>query len=188
MTESQSYAVIDEVGPVEVRHYASCVVADVVITGSIEGAGNRAFGPLVSYIGGRNRGAVSLEMTAPVLQEPAPEKLSMTAPVLQESAGEGRWVVSFVLPGSRSLAQYPQPLDPQVTLRELPAEDAAALRWSGRWSAGNVEQRTGELLAALEGSVWSASGAVRWARFDPPWKPAFLRHNEVVVPVQRADT
>jgi hypothetical protein len=106
--------------------------------------------------------------------------------VLQESGGDGRWVVSFVLPGSRSLGEYPEPLDPQVSLRELPAEDAAALRWSGRWSAGNVEQRTNELLAALEGSSWAASGAVRWARFDPPWKPAFLRHNEVVVPVRRA--
>jgi hypothetical protein len=186
MTERQPYRVVQELGAVEVRHYDPCVLAEVVIDGSIEGAGNRAFGPLASYIGGRNRSSARLPMTAPVLQEAASEKLAMTAPVLQEPAGEGRWVVSFVLPGGRALADYPEPMDPQVVLRELPAEDAAALRWSGRWSDANVRRRAGELLGALEGSEWSAVGQVRWARFDPPWTPPFLRHSEVVVPVRRA--
>lgn len=60
------------------------------------------------------------------------------------------------------------------------------MRWSGRWSAGNVEQHSQFLLSALAGSPWWPNGEIRWARFDPPWKPAFLRHNEVVVPVRRA--
>ena len=29
----------------------------------------------------------------------------------------------------------------------------------------------------------SRVGAPRFARFDPPWRPWFLRHNEVVLPV-----
>jgi len=29
-----------------------------------------------------------------------------------------------------------------------------------------------------------ALGPVRIARFDPPWKPGFARHNELVVPAR----
>jgi len=25
---------------------------------------------------------------------------------------------------------------------------------------------------------------MRIARFDPPWKPGFMRHNEVIIPIE----
>jgi hypothetical protein len=46
-----------------------------------------------------------------------------------------------------------------------------------------VTARTAELRAELERRGWEAAGAPLWARFDPPWKPAFLRRNEIVIPV-----
>jgi hypothetical protein len=110
----------------------------------------------------------------------------MTAPVIQEAVGEDRWTVSFVLPGSRPLAEYPTPTDPRVTLRAVPGETAAALRWSGRWTAGNVETRTEELRQGVAEAGWEPLGAPRWARFDPPWKPPFARRNEIVLPVRRS--
>jgi len=186
VTEQQRYDVVAQLGSVEIRHYAACVVADVVVSGSEESAGNRAFRPLVGYIGGRNRHSESLAMTAPVLQESGGESLAMTAPVLQSAGTGGQWVVSFVLPGDRSIDEYPEPLDAAVVLRSVPPEDAAALRWSGRWTAGNVDRRRRELLDALADSGWGPDGPTRWARFDPPWRPAFLRRNEIVVPVRRA--
>jgi hypothetical protein len=185
VTDQQQYNVLAHHGDIELRAYDDCVVADVVVTGSAEEAGNRAFRPLVSYISGSNRSAASLAMTAPVIQQEAPEKLAMTAPVIQEAAGEGRWTVSFVLPGSRPLAEYPMPTDPRVTLRAVPGETAAALRWSGRWTAGNVETRTEELRQGVAEAGWEPLGAPRWARFDPPWKPPFARRNEIVIPVRR---
>lgn len=126
-------------------------------------------------------------MTAPVVQAPAGEKLAMTAPVLQEAQDVGSWVVSFVLPGNRLLSEYPTPEDPRVTLREVPQHSAAALAWSGRWTAGNVERWTTQLLAAVTEAGWQAQGTTRWARFDPPWKPAFARRNEIVVTVIAPD-
>ena len=185
MTEQQRYDVVAHLGSIEIRHYAACVVADVVVGGSEESAGNRAFRPLVGYIGGRNRRSESLAMTAPVLQERG-ESMAMTAPVLQAAGAGGRWVVSFVLPGDGSIEDYPEPLDPAVVLRSVPSEDAAALRWSGRWTTGNVDRRRRELMDGLQGSAWRPDGPMRWARFDPPWRPAFLRRNEIVVPVRRA--
>lgn len=184
MTEQQQYQVLDTHGDVELRQYADCVVADVVVTGSAEQAGNKAFRPLVSYIGGSNQTSVSLAMTAPVIQQASGEKLAMTAPVIQEAVDEDRWTVSFVLPGSRPLEQYPVPTDPRVSLRAVAGETAAALRWSGRWTSGNVARRTEELRAAMADAGWADDGPPRWARFDPPWTPPFARRNEIVIPVR----
>jgi hypothetical protein len=184
VTEQQQYQVVERSGEIELRLYADCVVADVVVAGSAEQAGNSAFRPLISYISGSNRSAASLAMTAPVIQQEAPEKLAMTAPVIQEAAGEDRWTVSFVLPGSRPIEEYPVPTDPRVTLRAVPGETAAALRWSGRWTSGNVATRTEELSRGIAEAGWEPVGAPRWARFDPPWKPPFARRNEIVIPVR----
>jgi len=185
MTEQQAYRLLDAQGNVELREYAPCVVADVVASGSAEQAGSAAFQPLFEYISGANRGAEPLEMTAPVIQKPASERLAMTAPVIQEAASPNEWSVSFVLPAGRSLSEYPVPSNPRVSLRAVPGETAAAIRWSGRWTASNIARRTEELRRAIAENGWKESGEPRWARFDPPWKPPFARRNEIVIPVRR---
>jgi hypothetical protein len=184
MTEQQQYRVVARHGAAELREYAPCVLADFEVTGSAEQAGNTAFRPLASYIFGANTAATRLAMTAPVIQQAKSERLAMTAPVIQEPSGVGSWTVSFVLPGSRALAEYPVPEDPRVVLRELPGEVAAALRWSGRWTHANVERRTEQLREEMARAGWVAAGEPRWARFDPPWRPAFARRNEIVIPVR----
>ena len=122
MTEQQEYRVLESRGNVELREYAPCVVADVVVSGSAEQAASAAFRPLFQYISGANVGAEPLAMTAPVIQRPTGEQLAMTAPVIQEPAGTDQWTVSFVLPA-------------------VPAETAAAIRWSGRWTDSNIARR-----------------------------------------------
>ena len=185
MTEQQEYRVLKSHGDVELREYAACVVADVVVSGSAEQAGSAAFRPLFQYISGANRGAEPLEMTAPVIQKPASERLAMTAPVIQEAVGTDEWTVSFVLPAGRSLSDYPVPTDSRVSLRAVPGETAAAIRWSGRWTESNIERRTATLRQAIAEAGWEESGEPRWARFAPPWKPPFARRNEIVIPVRR---
>ena len=184
MTEQQEYQVVQAHGNVELREYAPCVVADVVVSGSAEEAASAAFRPLFEYISGANGGAESLAMTAPVIRQPASERLAMTAPVIQEAVGPGEWTVSFVLPAGRSLSEYPAPADARVSLRAVPGETAVALRWSGRWTSANIARRTEELRQTMADSGWQESGAPRWARFDPPWKPPFARRNEIVIPVR----
>jgi len=158
MTEQQEYRVLESRGNVELREYAPCVVADVVVSGSAEEAASAAFRPLFQYISGANRGAEPLAMTAPVIQQPTGEQLAMMAPV---------------------------PSDPRVSLRAVPAETAAAIRWSGRWTDSNIARRSQDLRRAMTEAGWQESGEPRWARFDPPWKPPFARRNEIVIPVRR---
>ena len=173
MTEQQVYRVLKSRGVVELREYAPCVVADVVTSGSAEQAGSAAFRPLFEYI------------SAPVIQQPTSERLAMTAPVIQEAAGAGEWTVSFVLPARRSLPEYPIPTNSRVSLRAVPGETAAAIRWSGRWTPSNIARRTEDLRRVMVEAGWQESGQPRWARFDPPWKPPFARRNEIVIPVHR---
>ena len=71
---------------VELRRYASYVVAEVLVPGPADEAGNQAFPILAGYIFGKNKGERKLEMTAPVTQAVAPMKLPMTAPVTQAPA------------------------------------------------------------------------------------------------------
>lgn len=182
MTEHQRYSLVSTFPAFELRRYEACVVAEVEVEGSLEAAGNRAFRRLVGYIGGRNRGGRSLAMTAPVVQEQAGRRLAMTAPVVQEAHG-GRHVVGFVMPAGETLETLPAPTDAEVSLREVPEELAAVVRYSGRWTASGYRERLTRLEDAVAQAGLRVTGPPRWARFDPPWTPWFLRHNEVVLPV-----
>lgn len=169
MTEEQPYEVVAEYPGFELRWYPQHVVAETRVKGSFEGVGNKAFMTLVRYIGGRNRQS---------------QKVAMTAPVVQEAdADAGRYVVSFVMPAGIREDGAPQPTDPGVRVRTVPAQTAAALRFSGRWSQGRYNAHAQRLLAAVEAAGLTVDGPLRFARFDPPWTPWFLRRNEVVAPV-----
>jgi SOUL heme-binding protein len=123
-------------------------------------------------------------MTAPVLQQAAGKRIAMTAPVVQREDGRpGSHVVAFVMPAHETLETLPEPDDVKVTLREVPAEFAAALRYSGRWTQSGYQERVARLQQAMADAGLQATGQPRWARFNPPWTPWFLRRNEVVIPV-----
>ena len=186
MTEQQPYDVLEQHDGFELRRYPEHVVAEVELDGSFEDAGNRAFRFLFRYITGANQSQSSVAMTAPVVQEAAPsEKVAMTAPVVQAEGAGGGYVVAFVLPASMTLETAPVPTDPAVRVRAVPERLAAAVRYSGRWSQGSFERHLAELLDAVAAAGLVPTGAPRFARFDPPFKPWFLRRNEVVVDVVR---
>ena len=139
-------------------------MADVIVNSDYGNAANLGFRPLVTYISQNN--------------------IAMTAPVLQEENHKGSWTVSFVMPADAKLVNLPLPKSSSVTLRTIPEHTAAALSFRGFTSEATITKREAELREALKLSEIKASGPMRIARFDPPWKPAFARHNEVVIPVQ----
>jgi len=184
MTEQQPYDVVQQHDGWELRRYPAHVVAETVVRdASFEDAGNRAFRSLAGYIGGDNASSRSIAMTAPVVQ--SSEKIAMTAPVLQQSRGEG-FVVAFVLPAEITEADAPIPTNPDVTLRTVPAQLVAALRFSGRWTHESWEKHLDDLLAKVRAAGLTVQGEPRFARFDPPIMPSFLRHNEVQLEVAEA--
>ncbi|MGC1209775.1 MAG: heme-binding protein [Micromonospora sp.] len=185
MTEQQPYRVVSRHPGFELRRYPAHLVAELRVEGPFEKAGNEAFRPLARYLSGANRSRREIAMTAPVVQESTgAERIAMTAPVLQEEGERpGSWLVWFVMPAGFTAATLPEPEDPRITTREIPAQLAAAVRFSGRWTARAFEERATALGRAVTAAGLQPTGAVRYARFDPPWKPWFLRRNEVVLPV-----
>jgi SOUL heme-binding protein len=177
--EEPDYEVMRKLGDqVELRQYAAHVVAEVVLQVSADEAGNQAFPILAGYIFGKNKGERQFAMTAPVTQSAVPMKMAMTAPVTQ-SAAPGGMRVQFVLPKGVSLDSAPEPLDPRVQLRLVPASQWAAIRYSGTWSQANYDEHLALLRAALDQAGVATQGEPVLARYNPPFTPWFLRRNEI---------
>jgi hypothetical protein len=162
MTQQQPYEPIGRWGEVEIRRYPEHTIAEIVVDGDFDDAGNRGFRPLFGYIQGQ------IAMTAPVVATP----------------GDDGHSVAFVMPEGRDLTTLPAPTDSRVHLRAVPEQVAAALKFSGWGNASDLDIRGTQLLEALDNSPWQPVGTVRLARFNAPFIPPFLRHNEVVVDVE----
>jgi hypothetical protein len=176
--EEPAYEVVQRLDGAEVRQYAPYVVAEVVVPGPADDAGNRAFPILAGYIFGKNRGERRFDMTAPVTQTPEPVRMAMTAPVTQAPTAGG-YVVQFVLPRGVTLASAPEPLDARVQLREVQAARVGVIRYSGRWTQANFDEKLSALQAALRAAGLRWTGEPTLSRYNPPFTPWFLRRNEI---------
>ena len=176
--EEPGYEVVRDIEGVQLRQYAPYVVAEVVLDATAEDAGNRAFPILAGYIFGKNKGEKKFAMTAPVMQTAAPVKMEMTAPVTQ-AAVAGGMRVQFVLPQGVSLDSAPEPLDPRVQLRLVPASQWAAIRYSGTWSQANYNEHLGKLQTTLAAAAVATQGEPVLARYNGPMTPWFMRRNEI---------
>lgn len=170
-TEEAAYTVEKTNGEFQVRLYAPQVVAETVVDGTLEEAGNMAFGPLFNYISGANKSRGKIAMTAPVGQE----------------ARSNQWVVTFMMPANYTLETLPEPTDENVQLRAIPARRMAAVKYSGTWSQQRYERQLARLLEWMKTEGLEAAGDPVWARYNPPFMPWFLRRNEILVPVKQGE-
>jgi hypothetical protein len=169
MTEIQPYEVLAKYPSFELRRYPAGVQIETVAKGDFVRAGNLGFGPLVRFISGNNK---------------ANRSIPMTAPVIQESAGLGTHMVRFVLPEDLKAAEVPESLDRSVKVIEVPDHTAAARRFSGSWDQAKFEEEGRKLVSEVLTSGLETIGSLYFARFDPPWKPGFLKRNEVLIRVK----
>lgn len=180
--EEAEYTVVLKEERFEVREYEPHIVAETIVDGDFEDAGDEAFGRLFKYISGNNKSRQKIEMTAPVRQAAASQKIDMTSPVGQMRV-DGRWAVSFMMPASFTLETIPEPKDPNVILRQVPARNMAAVRYSGFWSEKGYLSNKAKLEAWIDEKGFITVGEPVWARYNPPFMPWFLRRNEILVPI-----
>lgn len=188
-TEEPKYTVLEKSGDFELRAYAPMVIAETMVSGSLDEASREGFKRIADYIFGNNTSQTGasqkISMTAPVGMVPQSEvkkseKISMTAPVgMQQSAGQ--WRMYFVMPSQYTLATLPKPNNPAVSLREIPASRVAVLRFSGLAGEEKTVIKTNELLAWLKNKQITPTSPPELARYNPPWTLPFLRRNEVMV-------
>lgn len=159
MTEQQPYTVISEHDGYEVRLYPAHILAQVNATGRFFAAANRGFVPLIRYIT-----ASSIPMTSPVIQAPSDSQ---------------HYTVSFVMPAGAT--SVPVPRDTEVSTIEVPERRVAARQFGGGSSERRYGDNAAELTAALERDDVPTDGPIYFARYDPPWRPGFLKRNEALV-------
>ena len=180
--EEARYKVLEKDNKFEIRDYAPYILAETIVEGDLEEAGNKAFNRLFRYISGDNRSRKKVAMTAPVSQQPMGEKIKMTAPVGQRRVQE-KWAVSFMMPASYTLKTLPEPEDPNITLRQVPARRMASVRYSGFWSEKRYLRYKLELESWIQERGLTAVGDPIWARYNPPFTLWFLRRNEILIPI-----
>lgn len=174
--EEPRYTMVRAYDAFEVRRYEPYVVAQTLVNAPAREAANQGFRILAEYIFGGNKGSRKIEMTAPVAQTPT--RIAMTAPVAQSASAEG-YLIQFAMPGEWTLESLPEPNNARVALRAVPARTVAVLRYSGTWSQSGYEENLRKLKDALGQNNLRWHGEPVWARYDPPWKPWFLRRNEI---------
>lgn len=166
MTEELEYSVESVRDGFEIRRYPRHFLAQVEVVGDFMTAGNVGFGPLLRFISGNNDRAQSIAMTAPVIQAtPTPQT----------------HLVSFVLPARLAAEKIPAPNNARVSIVEVASKRVAVRRFSGGWREGRFEKNRDELLAGIASAGLRTNSTPYFARFDPPWKPGFLKRNEVLV-------
>jgi hypothetical protein len=176
--EEPKYTVVREYDGFEIREYAPYLVAEVTVPGPAEEAGNQGFRILAAYIFGKNRGERKISMTAPVAQAPAPSRIEMTAPVTQAAASDG-YVVQFSMPSEYTLETLPEPLDPQVKLKEVSGGRVAVIRYSGTWTERNYKEHLEKLQRGVEAAGLRTTGSPIYSRYNAPFVPWFMRRNEI---------
>jgi hypothetical protein len=183
-TEEPKYNLIQQSGDVELREYAPKIIAETVVSGDLDDASSKGFKRIADYIFGNNTaptgGKEKIAMTAPVTMEAQSEKIGMTTPVTMQKT-EGMWRMHFVMPSQYTMETLPKPNNPAVTLRQLPSQRYAVIRFS--WFAGEekVVKKTSELLTWMKHNNITPKGSPELARYNPPWTPPFLRRNEVMI-------
>lgn len=176
--EEPKYTVVRHYAGFEVRDYAPYVVAEVLVPGPADRAGNQGFRILAGYIFGKNHGERRISMTAPVIQTPAPVRIAMTAPVMQTTE-KGEFLVQFTMPGKYTLNTLPVPSDSRVTLRQIPGGRFAVIRYSGAWTERNYREHLAELNRDVQAAGLRTTGSPIYARYNPPFVPWFMRRNEI---------
>ncbi len=176
--EEPAFDVIKRHAQFEIRQYKPYLVAEVWVDGPAETAGNTAFEYLGGYIFGKNKGSRKIAMTAPVAQAPAPIKIEMTAPVSQVPT-DGGYVVQFAMPSEFTMDTLPEPTNPKVKLREMPARQYAVIRYAGSWSQSLYQSQLAALRKAVAEAGLSTEGEPIFARYNSPLSLPPFRRNEI---------
>lgn len=177
--EQPKYDVIFVDDNIEMRKYASMVLAEVEVSGARDQAIGNGFRILADYIFGNNLSKQSISMTSPVQQQ-ASEKIAMTAPVQQQKSGN-MWKISFVMPSAYSLEALPQPKNSDVQLIPVGIKHFLVIRFSGGSSASNLRAYQDKLMDYVESKKIQTIGPVKFAFYNPPWTLPFMRRNEVMI-------
>lgn len=185
--EEPKFTLLEKEQFFELRQYEPKLIAEVFIEGDMSEVSSKGFKLIADFIFGNNTTqsgkSEKISMTAPVAVKLSTEKISMTAPVgLQQS--NNQWRVYFVMPSQYTLETLPKPNNPQVSIKLLPAQKFAVVRFSGLVDEEKMTTKQSELNQWTKRKNLKVLSSPELARYNPPWTLPFLRRNELLVEVE----
>lgn len=166
--ESAPYKVVRTDGKFQVRDYPALMVVETSLARGNRSGSDGSFMRLFRFITGANE---------------AKQKIAMTTPVFM-AGDETNTTMAFVLPAKLAADAVPKPADAAVTVRELAAGRFAVLRYSGGRNAKAEAAALARLRAWLRAAGLKENSSPVYGYFDPPWTPAFMRRNEVMLRIE----
>ena len=182
-TEEPEFKLISEEGEFQIREYDPKIIAQVEVEGDFDEASSRGFKLLADYIFGNNLldgGSKKISMTTPVEMSPMAENLLMTSSILDDQVNN-KWSINFVMPQEFSLDTLPKPNNFQVNIIEVPKEKYAVIVFSGLIRESSYAEKAELLSNYLVENGLKQQGAIKIARYNPPWTLPFFRRNELMV-------
>ena len=165
--ETPKYTVIKNQGKFELRKYSAFLTSNVEVSAENHAsAGSSGFSYLAGYIFGGNK---------------ASQKIAMTAPVMTSQTKKGNFLISFVIPSKYSMKDLTAPNQNSVTFIEMDEMNIASVTFSGYTSEEKINSKTDALQNWMADQNLQQIGYPIIARYDPPWKPGFLRKNEILI-------
>lgn len=178
----------------EIREYQPYLVAEVSMADTdMRGALSGGFRQIAGFIFGKNiakesDGSEKVAMTSPVTLE-APlkaqsEKIAMTSPVAAERVTDQAYKVSFIMPSKYTMETLPTPLNDSVQIKEVGRHMLGVMGWRGSSpSEEKMLEKVEELKVILEENGYEIKGKPRLYQYHPPFAPAWMRLNEVLLEI-----
>jgi len=184
-TEEPDFKLISEEGEFQIREYDPKIIAQVEVEGDFDEASSKGFKLLADYIFGNNLldgESQKISMTTPVEVSPLADNLSMTSPIMDDQVNK-TWSINFVMPQEYSLNNLPKPNNSQVSIIEVPAEKYVVIVFSGLVRESSYAEKAELLSNYLQEKNYKNNGAIKIARYNPPWTLPFFRRNELMVKI-----
>ena len=164
--ESAEYKVIESDGNFEVRQYPYLML--VATDSKMDSQGrDGSFMRLFQYISGANE---------------AEQKIAMTTPVFMEGEiGKSDVSMGFVMPKEVAAKGAPDPKGEGVKLRERKGGRFAVVRFPGKLDSKVAKEKEAELREWMKSQGLKGKESAEAAGYDPPFTPAALRRNEILI-------
>ena len=164
--EKPEYVVASAEEAFEIRDYGPQLWAQHSARGTYRSAVEQGYIRLERYFTGENT---------------VPEAIPMTAPIMVRDDNAAGWTTMFPLPDAYSVESAPRPVDQRIRVVELPPRRIAAVKFRGPLGEAALRDQAALLDAWLAAQGIAHRGDFTLANYDPPWKPAAARRNEVLV-------
>lgn len=164
--ETPEYTVIEKDNDFELRAYKSYLTASIDDKKSENASG---FNQIFDYINGNNS---------------KHQKIAMTVPVFNE-LGTGISITAFVLPAKYANEPPPEPGNSRIAINKIDEKTVAVITFSGSVKKEKLAELQSKLLQWLQEKNLKTHGNFRLARYNSPFTPLFLRHNELLIDLEK---